>query len=395
MKVLIAVGSLTLAAGLLVPVLPMATAGVAETCDGQPATLVGVPGQERLDGTTGPDVIISNGARLVYAAEGEDVVCLTNGDASVILDGYLEYDNTSSWADDRVIGTTGNDRIISGAGAVDYFDIGQTEENGDVLSLGTGDSTITMDGVSVGSIDGGTGRDRLFARGSSDQLTVAVDSSVTFSGHPSAALDGIESFHLEDASFDNLMFTGSATSESLYTHGAFSEYRGRDPRAVTIALGGSNDIVTLGANVEGTVAGGPGNDQFRYTTGEGAPRRVTITLKKDAVQATGLRADVSSVDRLYSNFRNVSVVGDGQRNDVSLQACTARVRAAGGNDRVAIAAVPTCGGEPHVLNGGPGRDQLFGGRGRDLLIGGPGRDQADGGAGSDRCVAEVRRNCER
>lgn len=384
-----------LSLGSLVAAAPAPAAGAAAVCDGQPATHVGTPGQDRLNGTTGPDVIVSNGAKNVYAAEGEDLVCLTNGDAVVTLDGFNEYDNTFTWANDRVIGSGGDDRISSGAGVEDYFDINQATENGDVLSLGTGDSTVYMDGIPVGSIDGGSGRDQLFSRGRSDQLTVAVNTSMVYSGHPTADLDGIESFHLENASVDVLKFTGSSASEALYTNPGFSELGGQNPDAVTVALGGGDDVIALAAKVMGTIAGGQGDDQFRYTESAGAPQRVTLNLLKGAVAGTGLKAKVSSFSRLYTNFGNVTVVGDGQRNDVAVNACTVRVRSGAGDDRVAITTFANCDGMPHVLNGGAGQDQLIGGRGRDLLIGGPGRDRADGRARSDRCVAEIRSNCER
>ena len=62
------VGSVLLVAACLVLAPSPATA--AATCQGQAATLVGVPGQP-LDGTPGPDVMVSNGANAVAA----DVDC--------------------------------------------------------------------------------------------------------------------------------------------------------------------------------------------------------------------------------------------------------------------------------------------------------------------------------
>lgn len=71
-------------------------ASAATECQGQAATIVGEPG-ERLDGTDGPDVIVTNGARNVYAGAGGDLVCTTAmpdrtfvsagaGDDSVVAD---------------------------------------------------------------------------------------------------------------------------------------------------------------------------------------------------------------------------------------------------------------------------------------------------------------------
>lgn len=71
----------------LVPILVTAALGAAllqptsataagETCQGQPATLVGAPDQTVL-GTEGPDVIVSNGASQVDALGGDDLICVT------------------------------------------------------------------------------------------------------------------------------------------------------------------------------------------------------------------------------------------------------------------------------------------------------------------------------
>ncbi|GAB3014151.1 hypothetical protein GCM10011376_08430 [Nocardioides flavus (ex Wang et al. 2016)] len=73
--------SLTAAAliGLTVPGLALlgagAASGAAETCQGRTATIVGAG--HRVDGTEGPDVILTNGARAVHAKGGDDLVCIT------------------------------------------------------------------------------------------------------------------------------------------------------------------------------------------------------------------------------------------------------------------------------------------------------------------------------
>src|SRR5688572_28863617 len=51
--------------------------GAANTCQNVPATIVGAPGIRLLEGTAGPDVIISGGARSVNAKAGDDIVCVT------------------------------------------------------------------------------------------------------------------------------------------------------------------------------------------------------------------------------------------------------------------------------------------------------------------------------
>jgi hypothetical protein len=51
--------------------------GAANTCQDVPATIVGAPGVRLLEGTAGPDVIITGGARSVNAKAGDEIVCVT------------------------------------------------------------------------------------------------------------------------------------------------------------------------------------------------------------------------------------------------------------------------------------------------------------------------------
>lgn len=70
-----------LATGLLAAALLPATApayAAGETCLGEPATIVGTPGQVDLTGTEGDDVVVTNGAVGVSALGGEDLVCVTD-----------------------------------------------------------------------------------------------------------------------------------------------------------------------------------------------------------------------------------------------------------------------------------------------------------------------------
>jgi hypothetical protein len=73
--------SLTAAAliSLTAPALAMtgqsAANGAAETCQGRTPTVIG--SGHRVDGTEGPDVILTNGARSVYALGGDDLICIS------------------------------------------------------------------------------------------------------------------------------------------------------------------------------------------------------------------------------------------------------------------------------------------------------------------------------
>src|SRR4051794_38994416 len=59
----------------------------APTCRGVPATLVGSPDIPALAGTSGPDVIITAGSRLVSARAGSDLVCVTGSNSRVVVAG--------------------------------------------------------------------------------------------------------------------------------------------------------------------------------------------------------------------------------------------------------------------------------------------------------------------
>src|SRR5687768_14359288 len=67
------------AALLLAGALP-AHAQEPPTCFGQPATIVGTDGKDRIYGTPGPDVIVAgDGADSIEARGGDDLVCAGRG----------------------------------------------------------------------------------------------------------------------------------------------------------------------------------------------------------------------------------------------------------------------------------------------------------------------------
>ena len=68
--------TLVLLVALLAPVAPAPPADGPPVCGGQPATIVGSPGDDRLAGTPGDDVIVAlAGDDEVYAGRGDDLVC--------------------------------------------------------------------------------------------------------------------------------------------------------------------------------------------------------------------------------------------------------------------------------------------------------------------------------
>ena len=149
--------TLGLLAGTIVTAAPAGAA--APTCDGRMPTIIGSSDQERLYGTDGPDVIVTNGSRIVDAGGGADVVCMTGGDTLVDTGDHYETHQAEAvpMAHDIVIGTGGNDVVYSGREYRGDDAYAASYDNDDDIRLGAGDSTLFMEGRPTGDLDGGDG----------------------------------------------------------------------------------------------------------------------------------------------------------------------------------------------------------------------------------------------
>jgi Ca2+-binding RTX toxin-like protein len=115
------------------------------TCQGQPATIIGTPGDDVLFGTSGPDVIVGlDGHDVIIAGGGDDLVCGGPG-----LD--VIYGNSG---DDSLFGERSHDVLIGGGGA-DFLHGGTGR---DVLSGGPKNDTLVCGGQ-YDFADGGGGDD--------------------------------------------------------------------------------------------------------------------------------------------------------------------------------------------------------------------------------------------
>src|SRR3954452_12572824 len=85
-------------------------------CDGEEATIIGTPGNDRLNGTAGRDVIVGlGGDDTINGLGGDDVIC--GGDGPDVVDGG----DGNDWIDgeassDDLSGGNGNDILQGGAG---------------------------------------------------------------------------------------------------------------------------------------------------------------------------------------------------------------------------------------------------------------------------------------
>ncbi len=420
---------------LVAPAGAPAMAGVAATCQGEPATVVGTPVMPELNGTDGDDVIVTGGAFSVHARAGDDLVCVTDG--TFVLDAGAGDDDVHSGVGDG--GTfsvdlgAGRDRFAGSAaadlveddvrtGTRDQRDVIRTGAGDDVVStgragtrlrdvveLGSGDDELVLDGRSArrgARLSGGAGTDRMivprYARGADDLGRSAwlVDNRrgqevARVGGRVVLAWRGIERFQLEGRA-RSYSFRGSRADEAL-----------RAGSLRSVAMGGGND--TVGPTDQPAAARlsfGPGLDRLDMVDST-CRTDLTIDLGARAYRCGSARAAVTGLERAVVVGVRGRVVGSSASESLEVSLCRGSVSTGGGRDQVLLlepAAYlgpdlrPQCRGtarRPVVVDGGGGRDRLVGSRLGDVLLGGPGRDLARGKGGRDRCVAERERGCER
>jgi Ca2+-binding RTX toxin-like protein len=448
-----AVASLVLSAATCAFGVPQsASATVGATCQGEPVTIAG-EGQERLDGTPGRDVILSNGARAVWGHQGDDVICINagydNGEGLVVakVEGNYGDDQIHVTATDAItvfaylgpgddeysggpgadlvypyggrdLGAQGHDTISTGAGSDSVLTGIRGDDQADDIDLGSGRDTVQvsfLDGEQPslvnGLMDGGSGVDTLQAFDGDEfvggnVVIDNVDGSVEVDGDPWLRHAGFETFDV--AQGDTLTFRGTSADETL------RPYYGR--RGLDADMGGGDDTVALttAGNRDITVTGGSGRDQVRI---EATTRTLTLDLAQGAGEAgTGPGSiRLSSVEDTEARTRGrLNIRGSAKPDRIHVVACVSTVAGGAGDDQVSTGAFrrPTsCTPQAQVflgagddqfagsrgrdeVHGGSGADVMLGDRGADVLLGGPGVDRAVGGPAADTCRAETRRTCE-
>jgi Ca2+-binding RTX toxin-like protein len=144
------------------------------TCDGLAATIIGTPGNDRINGTPGDDVIVGLGGHdRVDGKGGNDVIC--GGADKDQLEGGDGEDRIFGGDDnDRIYGQDGNDYVEGGAGDdVVYGGTGDDElfgnEGNDRLK-GEAGKDVVMGGSGKNTVQGGDDADVLFGGGEDDRL---------------------------------------------------------------------------------------------------------------------------------------------------------------------------------------------------------------------------------
>ena len=415
----------------------MDAAAAAMTCHGEPATHVGTQGAQ-LEGTEGPDVIVTNGAWFFDAKGGDDLICFTRGAAEEtddmqvnagegndVVDATLAdvrfVDATLGPGDDVFTGGPEQDAVL---GNRTYDTPGQATADGtDTISTGAGNDGISTGGapgfpdhddVDLGPgrdnasisgptdpnlpIRGGTGKDEVSLDHGALAHELMVDNAVglaTHDGQPEMAWSGMEAFHF-----------GSIGPRKPPS---FVGGPGRERIRSTIALksldfGGGNDMVNFLLRRKELVhrlayEGGPGDDFLMFAF---QVDRIGLDLGARRLRYRDgdrtVRGRVHGFERLRLQADRLDLRGTGRAETFDQLGCRGVVDGGGGADTIRVVATPDfgCGedGGRQTVRGGGGDDTLVGGREPDTLIGGAGNDQAYGGEGIDRCVAEKEVGCE-
>ena len=339
--------------------------------------------------------------------------------------------------------------MIDTRGGDDYVATGSEASgatNPDVVATGTGDDRVEWAGQQVsGPLDLGDGSNFLtLAEGWVGDVAIDAPSGTVTAGGTTVLRwsGGVADYQL---TFSNLRtsFTGTDADErvtywpEVRTDDGSSSVPLDPDRRLDVDLRGGDDRLYLWDSASGSMIGGAGRDMLHgggwcslsvvrlgSTYDCEVRRRATVHFSStiDVWEKAVVLAD--EVDVVGSSGPDVIKVGgrtrirlDGRGGDDVLT--TIGSAGAGRNPRPAVVRggagddelrgghladrlvggpgddlVRGNGGDDVVL-GGAGRDRLLGGKGDDILLGGSGRDRADGQKDRDRCVAEVRRSCER
>jgi len=421
---------------LLVPLtgLPAAATATTPTCHDLPVTIHVGAGQTVVQGTDGNDVILAEGSsHVVQAGAGDDTVCTSSGNDDIYPGAGNDWvsageGNDVLWddeGDDELAGDDGIDLLatdFTGTSTAKLGDVGSLSGQGaDSLTkvenyrqTGPGSASVTS-GVYTTQIETGSGSSTLVALGRSysPALSIVTGASsdtvevrrpgVTVSTHGGQDIVTVTDLVgttrvLDDA--DGITVSGGSGVEDLQVHGL----RGA-AGPVRLDLGEGNDLVDVRAN-DMQIQTGPGSDtvaagHLRFTANTGWVR---LGGGNDFFLLDGVPMG-SMAQHVSGQGGRDTVVGTPYHDQIDLASYAAwgSGSASGG---VEIDGFEQANGQgsgdllsgtaaSNVFRGGAGADTLKGAGGADVLLGGPDRDRADGGPGSDRCVAEVRRSCER
>ncbi|OJY31689.1 MAG: hypothetical protein BGP11_08845 [Rhodobacterales bacterium 65-51] len=309
-----------------------------------------------------------------------------------------------------LIGTALNDRLIMsnrnetlyGGGGNDTYVLGKGDEANFISDSQGRDRILVEKSISAANV-------RLNANGSDDLRVMVVDrngnvvSSITIDNH----FDG--------RAIESLVFSGGG---SIDLRGGLTIQGAVD---VTNLYGTGQSDTFIGSQRNEYMAGGNGNDTYKFEAGFGEdtvydiggrdtieitgidPARVRLVqpsfsndLQIQVLNAKGLVADQISLRSYYASgsAKIENLVIDDQSWNIAQQLAGPKtstradvvqsffgdttINGKGGNDKI----TDLFGN--NTVNGGTGRDTITTGGGRDTLVGGSGNDTLSGGGGNDR-----------
>ena len=412
---------------------PAAPASAQQLCMGERSTVVGTPGDDRLEGTPGRDVIVAlDGDDTVQAQDEDDLICAGDGHDRVfaglgddrvrggegrdrIRGGDGNDDVDGGWEEDRLHGGEGDDRLSGGrydplldhaVYATSASPISADLATGRVTGAATGtDELWYMEGV-VGTpgadeLFGDAMRNDLAGRGGDDTIDGRGGDDALYGGERGAwwqsGDDGRDVLHGRDG---NDRISGGYGSDELFGDG------GADV-LMSLGLWGPNPALE-GA---GTLHGGKGDDElvsgrgndtldgedgFDLVSYAHAGAGVAVDLRGQRAVGEGADALVSIEGAIGTGFVD-SLLGDDGPNLLDGNWGGDTVRGFGEDDR--LSGRNGFDALPLTLDGGEGDDELtlhgsgpYAVSGGGTLAGGPGDDvlrsrplgyTLDGGEGSD------------
>ncbi len=322
--------------------------------DGEPVTVNGGSGADRLIGDNGANVLNGDGGNdFVDGNIGADTIHLGTGN------------DTAEWdpgdGSDVVEGEGGND-ILDFHGS----NVGETVDvtaNGDRVRLFRNVAAVTQDLDGIERVDlamlGGADVVNVNDLGGTD-LKAANVNLAGFDGQGDGAADVVNAIGTEEA--DDI--TASSPAGGITVDGLAAETHvtgGEAADAVTIDARGGDDTITGGVGLEGPVTvnavGGTGVDNAVYK-GTNAADTITVAPFPDKVVAVTTGALFGAATETFS------------------------VQSLGGPDTIAGINGPLTPTEL-TLDGGSGDDTVRGTNFAEHLLGGSGNDLVDGNIGAD------------
>ena len=366
----------------------------------------GTPGNDRLIGTNGDDII--DGADRIYGRDGDDNLMggdgndtiqgqdgadeLRGGDGNdrlyadgddTVIDGGDGYDRlyTRGDADMNIdLAAAGIEEAVGGAGD-DTFDASAASERvrlygkagDDVLSGGAGNDYIRGDdGHDV--LSGGAGNDILDERSGADQLSGGDGDDRLYADFLDGVIDG-------GAGYDRLYLqeipgvTAGVTIDMAAS--GIEEVYGTAGNDTFDASGASDRVRMFGRDGSDVLTGGAGNDRLYVDYDD------VVVNGGDGYDRVYVRGEAG----VYLNLAQSEieeVIGGAGRDLFDGSAAAGRVRLFGkdGDDFLSGGA-----GNDH-LRGDGGNDTILGGAGNDVLEGKDGADRIRAGAGDDRLYVD-------